>query len=327
MRSFIPLFFILLFFTQCAKKDRKHIDIDTPIVNIEIERLEAKLSSFDTTTQVAQFIAEYPLYAKEFLRAGQFSDINYLLYELVRMGKDLGIDTLTQDAENAFPTMSFLNEKLSSGFNYLTHYYPKHPIPKVYSHITGFGTDLFVRDSIIVIGLDFFMAGKSKFIPKDIPGYILDYYSEEYIPTKVMALVSQRYNAFDRKDQTALSQMIHYGKSYYFIESMYPSFADSIVIEYSAKEVEDLKYMAPKVWAHFVENKLFFSTKREVIRRYIDDRPNTTEIADKCPGRIGRWLGWQIVRSYMKKHPEVSLNDLMEEKDASKIFKESKYRP
>jgi len=327
MKSFIPLLFTLFFFSQCAKKERKFIEIAPQTVSVAVERLETKISTFDTTTEVLQFLEEYPLFAKEFLGADQFPDINYLLYEMVRMGKDLDIDTLAQDAKNAFPSMGSLNEKLSSGFTYLTHYYPKHPTPKVYSCITGFGTDLLVRDSIVVIGLDFFMAGKSKSIPKDIPGYILDYYSEEYIPTKVMALVSQRYNAFDRKDQTALAQMIHYGKSYYFIESMYPSYADSVVIEYSAKEVEDLKYMAPKVWAHFVENKLFFSTKREVIRRYIDDRPNTIEVADKCPGRIGRWLGWQIVRNYMEKHPEISLNDLMEEKDAAKIFKESKYRP
>jgi len=327
MKRIIPLLFLSLFLTHCSQKERKHIDIDTQSVNISIERLEEILSSFDTLPQILQFFEEYPLFANEFLGVNQYPNINLLTYNMLRMGQDLSIDTLVQDAVNAFPTMTSLNDKLSTGFSHLLHYYPAYPIPKVYSCVTGFGTDLLVKDSIVVIGLDFFMAGKSKSIPNDIPGYILDYYSEEYIPTKVMALISQRYNAFDRKDQTALAQMIHYGKSHYFMESMYPSLADSIIIEYSAKEVEDLKHMAPKVWAHFVENKLFFSTKREVIRRYIDDRPNTVEIADKCPGRIGRWLGWQIVRAYMEKHPEVSLADLMEDKDASKLFKEAKYKP
>jgi hypothetical protein len=47
----------------------------------------------------------------------------------------------------------------------------------------------------------------------------------------------------------------------------------------------------------------------------------------ESPGNTGSWLGWQIIRTYMKKHPEVTLKDLIQLKDAQKILDDSGYRP
>ena len=63
------------------------------------------------------------------------------------------------------------------------------------------------------------------------------------------------------------------------------------------------------------------------MNKYIGERPNIPEIGKQCPGRIATWVGWQIVRKYMEEHPQVSLQQLMEEKDAQKIFQQSKYKP
>ena len=41
----------------------------------------------------------------------------------------------------------------------------------------------------------------------------------------------------------------------------------------------------------------------------------------------GRWMGWQIVRNYMRNTDELDLKGLFEEKDAQKILKISKYKP
>jgi hypothetical protein len=57
------------------------------------------------------------------------------------------------------------------------------------------------------------------------------------------------------------------------------------------------------------------------------ERPNVYEIGEKCPGRIGAWVGWEIVRAYMANNPRVTLQELMEEDNPKKIFTLSKYRP
>ena len=61
--------------------------------------------------------------------------------------------------------------------------------------------------------------------------------------------------------------------------------------------------------------------------KFIGESPNVYEISEKCPGRIGAWLGWEIVKKYMDKNPEVSIVDLMNDTDAHRIFQMSGYKP
>jgi hypothetical protein len=58
----------------------------------------------------------------------------------------------------------------------------------------------------------------------------------------------------------------------------------------------------------------------------MDERPKTLEIGEKCPGRIGEWLGWQIVKKYAREQ-QVSLRNLMELSDARQLFMQSNYKP
>ncbi|NJM24566.1 MAG: hypothetical protein HC859_02605 [Bacteroidia bacterium] len=62
-------------------------------------------------------------------------------------------------------------------------------------------------------------------------------------------------------------------------------------------------------------------------QRYLGERPKTLEVGEQCPGRIAQWVGWQIVNSYMKNHPDVTLQQLMQTADAQAIFKASQYKP
>ena len=47
----------------------------------------------------------------------------------------------------------------------------------------------------------------------------------------------------------------------------------------------------------------------------------------ESPGRIGNWVGWKIVKKYMNKHSNVSLHELMSEKNAQQILSKSGYKP
>ena len=61
-------------------------------------------------------------------------------------------------------------------------------------------------------------------------------------------------------------------------------------------------------------------------QKFLAERPNVYEIGDKCPGRIGAWVGWQIVNEYMEKS-NVSVQQLMEQTDHNEIFGKSGYKP
>ena len=68
-----------------------------------------------------------------------------------------------------------------------------------------------------------------------------------------------------------------------------------------------------QVWKYFIENKLLFSTDTKLNKRFLDVAPFSKFYRSEdnlSPGRIGAWIGWQIVRSYMK-HNDVSLQKLV----------------
>ena len=63
-----------------------------------------------------------------------------------------------------------------------------------------------------------------------------------------------------------------------------------------------------------------------VKRKFIGERPNVHEISRDCPGRIGVWIGWQIVESYMENN-NVSIQELLKSTDNDTLFRLSKYKP
>jgi uncharacterized protein YjaZ len=81
------------------------------------------------------------------------------------------------------------------------------------------------------------------------------------------------------------------------------------------------------MWTYLIENKLLFDNSRMNILRFTGPGPFTNPFTAESPGKAGVWIGWQIVRKYMKRHPEVSVSALMNEKDNQKILNESGYDP
>ena len=61
-------------------------------------------------------------------------------------------------------------------------------------------------------------------------------------------------------------------------------------------------------------------------QKYLGERPKTYDIGNDCPGRIGAWLGWQIVQQYANKK-ELGLQELMKVSNAQQLFQETKFRP
>ena len=60
--------------------------------------------------------------------------------------------------------------------------------------------------------------------------------------------------------------------------------------------------------------------------KFLGERPNTYEISAVCPGRIGAWVGWEIVRKYAEDNPDLSLEEVMDMENANQLFNDSNYK-
>ena len=71
-----------------------------------------------------------------------------------------------------------------------------------------------------------------------------------------------------------------------------------------------------------IQNKLeylLFEESNIIKQKYLSERPSTFEISQSVPGRVGRWLGWKIVSSFMSSST-YTLEELLKEDDYKNIF-------
>jgi hypothetical protein len=224
-----------------------------------------------------------------------------------------------------FADIADIKGELEQAFAYLKSYYPNFKAPKVYTYVSGFGIDLLVEENMLVIGLDYFLPSDHAF-QLDLPKYIADRYERKYLVPMIVLAMSSRYNEIDPKDNTLLAEMIYYGKAYHFVKSILPCTSDQYLIGYTPEQIQACWDNEDVIWAHFIENELLFETNPFEIRKYIGEAPSTDAISPDAPGRIGRWIGWNIVEEYAVQQ-DLSLPELMREADAKKLFKDSGYRP
>ena len=121
--------------------------------------------------------------------------------------------------------------------------------------------------------------------------------------------------------------MVHAGKTLYFASQVLPCTPDSVLMGYTSREMVGLEGNEARVWGHFLEKNLLYSTTPFLLQKYVGERPNVPEIDKTCPGRVGQWVGLQIIRKYVAEHPNVPLARLMAETNAQRLLNDSHYRP
>jgi hypothetical protein len=274
---------------------------------------------------VEAFLKKYPDLAQSFFGAGGVIEDSMIVSGLMKLIDDPYFDTLYQESQKAFGEMTTIREDFEKAFSNLKYHYPDFVPPEIYTMISGMNTDLFISDSLIIIGLDFYMGSQAKYRPLGYPEYIVRRYNPEFLVPSIMLILSDKYSQTDFEDNSMLAEMVYYGKAYAFAKEMLPAVEDSLIIWYTGKELYDVKKHEDIVWAHFIQNELLFETNQRIKSKYLGERPITLEIGNDCPGRVGAWLGWEIVRRYQENKPDFV--SLMEETDASKILRLSKYKP
>jgi hypothetical protein len=87
------------------------------------------------------------------------------------------------------------------------------------------------------------------------------------------------------------------------------------------------------MWGYFLKENdpagtnLLYSSDWQNIRKYVEYSPSSPGMPPEAPGRTANWLGWQIVKAYMQRHPEATMQDLIALRNAQKLLDDSRYRP
>ncbi len=321
---FITIPFLLLIgcgFSNCPKDG----DIKAQPVQISVERLEGELFDKQNAEQIAGFLNDHRSFSDIFLDARQYPSDSILANRIYKLIDNPSIDTLYDEAVSAYPDMSMIKSDLETAIGKLKTLYPDTKTPKLQTAVTGLYKDLFISDSLIIVGLDFFIGKGATFTPRDIPQYVLSRYNEEHLASIIVKFLAGQQVA-NGKTETLLSEMIDFGKTYYLASRMLPCTPDSILLGYTPENMKLIYQNEHVIWANLLENEVLYETSHVIKRKFIGERPNVYEIDEECPGRIGAWVGWRIVEQYMEIN-DVSIKQLLADSDNDKIFRLSGYKP
>ncbi|MBR1549992.1 MAG: hypothetical protein IJ634_05080 [Bacteroidales bacterium] len=159
-----------------------------------------------------------------------------------------------------------------------------------------------------------------------VPAYIARLCRREYIASDVMAAAARSHIVLPDGDLTFLDHAIAEGKTLYFLDQVLPSTPDTIKLRYSKAQLEWMQENAKNVWGWLIQNKVLFSNDMTQLNNLVDDAPKTNAFGDGSAPRTNAWLGWQIVKQYMKKNG-VSMSELFADTDSRKILETSGWRP
>jgi hypothetical protein len=303
-------------------------DISSIHIRLEFESLEDSLPAIQSKTQLVGFLTRHPVMRDVFFNRGSAPSDSAFIRELYYRFTNPHIDTLLMETHRVFGDGTDLKNEFEKAFSILKYYYPHFQPPSIQTVITGLESDVFVSDSLVIVGLDYFLGNGARYRPNMFE-YMLKRYDKNFIVPSVMLLmgIDGRFNQVNPEDKTALADMISYGKAYYFAKQMLPCTPDSVLIGYTRQEMEGSRRFESMIWSRLVEDQVLYSTSHLIKQKYIAERPKTLEVGEQCPGRIATWVGWQIVRKFMETHPETTLPQLMEMQNASQLFRESGYKP
>jgi len=331
------IFSIALIFASCGRN--KKVDVSNINIEVKVERFDHDFDAMRTrpmATQAVYLQQKYGAFYQDFisrmLQAGTTNDTAYFktLHEVFK-GKAY-LD-LKHDVNAAYPNMDAQNASLTQAFKYIKYYYPQKRLPKVYAYFSGFQAQTSIGDGYFAIGLDLFLGADSRFYPaltNAFPHYLSRHFTPENITPRVVEGIA-REDMFpeDDNNKSMLEKMVYNGKIMYFMDQILPDVGDTTKIGYTTTQLKWCEDFKAKIWAYFLDENLLYETDYPKIQKYFTEAPFTPGLGEKNESapKLAVWTGWQIVREYMDKHPEVTLPQLMAEKDAQKILNQSKYRP
>ena len=311
-----PLLFSLVVLSSCDKKSKVEKAVEEMPLEIKINRFDKAF--FETKPQdLPNLKAAYPF----FFPAGNDDKIWTDKMQNPQWRE------LYAEVEKRYANFDSEKEKIETLFKHIQYYFPETKTPKVYTIISemDYQNKVIYANNMLIISLELYLGKDHKFY--EFPEYIKQNFEENQMMPDIVSSFAKT-KILPPTDVSFLAQMLYTGKELYLKDRLLPEESDADKIGYKKEQITWCQENEGYMWRYFIENKMLYDTNQKLIPRFINPAPFSKfylEIDNDTPGRVGAWIGWQIVRSYMENN-EVSLSQLLTT-DAKELFEKSKYKP
>ena len=312
------IFFILLStLVSCGEEDKTRAEISKINIDLNVDRFDRDFAQ-TSPSDIGMLKKTYPfLFSKRVPDSIFISKMNDTLQQ-----------QLLVEVDNQFGDFKNTKQEILSLFQHLKYYDRTFSIPNIVTltNDVDYRYPVIVTDTLALIALDNYLGRDHEFYAN-----ISDFIKANMTKEQVVVDLAEAYaeqRVFPKNMKNFLEEMIYFGKILYFKDKVIPFKTDAEKIGYSQDQYVFAKRNEEMIWTHFVENEMLFDNDNTLVSRFIADAPFSKfylSIDNETPGRLGQFIGWQIVKAYMANN-EVELMKMMET-DAIEIFNKSNYKP
>ncbi len=337
--GYTSLFFALICFFSCTE-EKKIPSVDHINIKIEVVRFEKLLFNLDTNaidSALNQLYSQYPdfyeLYFKNVLPLAQ--DSSKIGAAVKGFITDQRIKKLYDTTQIVTKNWQKTEKEMETAFKYVKLYVPNFQPPKVYTFLSEYSMQRFLfndnNNDAIGLGLDLFLGNQYPYKNIDptnpnFSAYLTRTFNTEHIVSKSLDLIIDNMMP-NSSGSKLIDIMVHNGKKLFLKQKFLPTTNDTIIFEYSPKQLDWVKNNELEIWAFFADQNLVFESNPTKIAKYVNDSPNAPGMPSEAPGKTANYIGLKIIEAYIKKFPNTTIDQILSMKDAQKIYELSNYKP
>ncbi len=319
----------VLLFTSCGGQKQRNHAIDTSGMSIDpvtISRYEQALFAINPDSMrdgLKRIAPDFPVFL------GVDLDDSLNVFQLHQFVTDPVNLSLFEMVSETYPDLTRFEDDFYEAFKHFRYHFPDLELPVIATYVSGLIYELPVQffDNKMIVALDMYLGeGIEHYRRFGIPLYRIQRMTDAHLVRDGMFELYY-YHFLERPGSNVLERMISKGKHLYFLDAMLPGTPDHIKIGYPEDKLKWCFANESNIWAFMIQNELLYASDVATMRRFFTDGPFTSQFSHESPARIGEWVGWQIVRSYMNNNRNVTLGELILEEDFRMIFDKSRYRP
>lgn len=227
------------------------------------------------------------------------------------------VQRLEKRIHEKFPNPAKNHAEILEGFRKLKFHFPKAKFPEgiVYTN-SYFSSSAFCTENAICMGMERYLGAKTDVI-KELPNdnfysYIKEAMNPIYFERDAVCAWVLTHIAEEKEDAYLIEAMVNWGKILYLTEAAFPDKAPEIILRQSTKNYNWNLNNERAFWDYLVKNKLLYSKEEKVKQNMLHEAPFTSGLPDgeKTPDRLGQFIGWRIIHSYMEQY-DVTLEELL----------------
>jgi gliding motility-associated lipoprotein GldB len=316
MKIYRLIVLLSLFFLSCDQKSKVEKAVEEIPVDIQVKRFDKVF--FESKPEDLQKVKEeFPYFFPE------GNDDNVWIDKM----RDPIWREVYEEVQKKYSNIEPVRQDFTSLFQHLKYYFPEIKTPKLVTVIgeMDYEAKAIYADTLVVVALELYLGKEHKFY--QFPNYLKENFEQKQImPDIVSSFAYRNIPAYSDKD--LLSQMIFEGKQLYAKDLLLPEYTDAEKIGYTPEQIKWCEENEAYMWRYLIEKELLYSIDPKLTTRFIAPAPFSKfylEIDNESPGRVGSWIGWQMIRSYMKNN-NVTLAQMFKT-DPKEIFEKAKYKP